>query len=121
MFAYLKGINLMKVKFSKAPLKDWLLSLSPSLRAALVPKFTGSSLNYVQKRIWTPDYEVSPVFKLKIAVGLDKASQGQCDFRDMVDEGDEIDWEYVRHELNKRLKTEASQRKSVALSASTTI
>lgn len=93
-------------KFSSASLKDWVLALVPSVRSELVGRFTGTSLNYILKRVWTPDHDLSPTFKLRIAVGLDKASQGQCDFRDMIDDSGEIDWDYVRRSLNKRMKAE---------------
>jgi hypothetical protein len=45
-----------------------------------------------------------PTFKAKIAIGLDKASRGKVDFREMLEDGDLIDWPYVRKRLNQMAK-----------------
>lgn len=97
--------------YSQLKLKDWMLGVAPQLRSELIERYTGSSLNYVMKRVWTPDHTFSPAFKLKIAVGIDQASQGACDFRDLIDGSEEIDWEYVRHALNRRQRAVTAAQK----------
>lgn len=88
-------------------LKDWLLSYPPEVREALITKNTGTSLAYVLKRVYLhPDDGTLPTFKAKIAIGLDKASRGQLDFKDMIEDADQIDWNWVA----KRLRQPAAKK-----------
>lgn len=97
-------------------LKNWIMSYPPEVREVLITKNTGTSLAYVLKRLYLhPDPETLPTFKAKIAVGLDKASRGQLDFRDMLEDSNEIDWNYVAKRLRqptaKKSLTEPEQVK----------
>lgn len=80
-------------------LKSWLQSMPVEVRDHLVQHHTGSGIQYINKRIYTAEPGEMPKFKMKIAVGLDKASRGQVDFRTMIDGGEEIDWAYVKRRL----------------------
>jgi hypothetical protein len=71
-------------------------------RDHLIRVNTGSSLNYISKRMYTTPPNDNCSFKLRVAVGLDKASRGVLDFRDLIAEGAEIDWAYVKLVLAKR-------------------
>ena len=102
--------------YSRVRLEDWMLKLPTSQRGDLIAANCDTSAGYVLKCCYTRNYEVAPTFKLKIAVGLDKASQGQVDFRDHVADRDDIDWHYVHKVLGQRLRAEA-QAKREALAA----
>lgn len=97
--------------YSRVRLEDWMLSLPTTQRADLIQRYCGTTPGYALKCVYTRNYEIAPTFKLKIAVGLDKASQGQVDFRDHVADRDEIDWAYVHKVLGQRLRAEAQARK----------
>ena len=86
-------------------MREWIGSIPTEVREQLVKLHTGSSRNYVLKRVYTAPLNKLPTFKMKIAVGLDKASRGKFDFRDLIAESDGIDWDYVRRALNSRMKT----------------
>lgn len=100
--------------YSKKPLGSWMLSVPPDFRDQLIRTHCGTSSGYILKRNYTYDYELAPRFKLKIAVGLDKASQGQVDFRDHIEDRDAIDWRYVHKVLGQRLRAEAAAAKATA-------
>jgi hypothetical protein len=91
-------------QYSELTLEQWLLAMPPDERKAVIVANTGTSLNYIQKRIWTRDYDVSPKFKLKIAVGLVKAAKGQLDLRDLTDEAEDVDWDFLRRTLTRTIK-----------------
>lgn len=83
-------------------LKNFILSVPHEVREAFVRQHTGSPLAYIMKRVYLTPPDELPTFKMKIAVGLDKASRGQIDFRDLIDEGRTIDWEIVKRRLNSK-------------------
>ena len=83
-------------------LRDWVLSTPLEARDHIIRVNTGSSLNYVCKRMYTTPPGDNCSFKLRVAVGLDKASRGVLDFRDLIAEGADIDWNYVRTAIVKR-------------------
>jgi len=83
-------------------LRDWVLSMPLEARDHIIRVNTGSSLNYINKRMYTTPPGDNCSFKLRVAVGLDKASRGLLDFRDLIAEGADIDWNYVRQMLGKR-------------------
>lgn len=98
-----------KKYFSKMTCLEWMKTIPRDRRAATI-KDSGLSARYFEKRCFDHDFEFSPAFKFRAAVGIDKASAGQCDFRDMVDESDLIDWDYVRQMLNHRMRKESSKK-----------
>jgi hypothetical protein len=83
-------------------MRDWLATIPPEVRDPLIRMHTGTNLAYVLKRVYTAPPDQLPTFKIRIAVGLDKASRGQLDFREMVAGGKDIDWDFVRKELDRR-------------------
>jgi hypothetical protein len=85
-------------------LKGWLFSYPPEVREPLIRQHTGTSLPYLYKRLYLTPPDTMPTFKAKIAIGLDKASRGKVDFREMLEDGDLIDWPYVRKRLNQMAK-----------------
>lgn len=89
-----------RLQYSSMSLNEYIHSIEPSQRVALLGEFCDTTPGYILKRVYTPDDEIS--FKMKIAVGLDKLSGGKVDFRDILTDGDQIDWEYIRKELNRR-------------------
>jgi hypothetical protein len=96
-------------------LKQWILSFPPEVRETLITKNTGTSMAYVLKRLYMHDNpDTLPTFKAKIAIGLDKASRGKLDFRDMLDGAAEIDWQYVKSALNKRGSWPPSEKELTA-------
>jgi hypothetical protein len=99
----LTDLKQAKGPYGPLPLIDWMRSMPRHQIDALLDE-AGTSHNYVAKRMYTYDYAYSPTFKFRIAVGIDKASRGQCDFRDMLEDTDHIDWEYVREALNHRTR-----------------
>lgn len=98
--------------YSKETLERWILSIQTVVRNELVEAHCGTSAGYILKRLYTRDYDLAPTFKLRIALGLDKASQGQVDFRDFVEGRDDIDWRYLHKVLGQRLRAEAASSKS---------
>lgn len=84
-----------------AKMKSWFMRLSASEREE-VAKAAGTSVPYLLKRMYTAPADRLPVFKTRIAVGLDRASGGSLDFRDMIGGGREIDWEYVCRKLGQK-------------------
>lgn len=97
--------------YSQKPLESWMLSIPTCVRNELVDANCGTSAGYILKRLYTRDYALAPTFKLRIAIGLDKASNGAVDFRDFIECRDDIDWHYLARVLTKRLKTEAAAAK----------
>lgn len=98
--------------YSQQTLEAWILGIPTGVREELIESNCGTTAGYVLKRLYTRDYTLAPTFKLKIAVGLDKASQGQVDFRDHVDGRDDIDWRYVHKVLGRRLRNEAAAERA---------
>jgi hypothetical protein len=98
--------------FSRIKLTDWMLRMPTAQRTDLIEANCGTTCAYVQKVCYSYNYSVAPTFKLKIALGLDKASQGQIDFRDHVADRDAIDWKYMWKVLGKRLRAEAAAAKA---------
>jgi hypothetical protein len=83
-------------------LKAFILSVPHEVRDAFIRQHTGSPLAYIAKRVYLTPPDELPTFKMKIAVGLDKASRGQLDFRQLIEGGNEIDWEFVKRRLNSK-------------------
>ena len=83
-------------------MKEWLATIPVELRAKMIEMHTGSNLPYILKKTYTTPADQLPKFKARIAIGLDKASRGQLDFRDMIVGGRSIDWDYVRKEVSRR-------------------
>lgn len=83
-------------------LKNFILSIPHEVRDAFVRQHTGSPYAYLAKRMYLTPPDELPTFKMKIAVGLDKASRGALDFRDLIDDGSSIDWDYVKRRLNSK-------------------
>lgn len=103
--------------YSRSTLEAWILGIPTVARDALIKSHCDTTAGYVLKRMYTRDYELAPTFKLKIAVGLDKASQGQVDFRDFVEHRDDIDWQYVHKVLGRRLRAEAAASRASSSAA----
>lgn len=94
-------------------LRDFILSIPHEVRDVLLRQHTHTTLGYLYKRLYEhPDDATLPTFKLKIALGLDKASRGKLDFRDMIEDADQIDWSYLRAALNRRGKAERLTKSS---------
>lgn len=100
--------------YSQKTLEDWILTIPTGTREELVESHCGTTAGYVLKRLYSRDYALAPTFKLKIAVGLDKASQGQVDFRDFLEARDDIDWSYLHKVLGQRLRAEAAAKRAAA-------
>lgn len=100
--------------YSKETLESWILSIPTTTREKLIESNCGTSSGYVLKRVYTRNYDLAPTFKLRIALGLDKASQGRIDFRDLIEGSEEIDWSYIHKMLGRRLREEAAAAKSEA-------
>lgn len=96
--------------YSKQQLIPWMLSIPTVVRNEIVQAHCDTSAGYILKRGYTHDYDLAPTFKLRIAVGLDKASNGELDFRDFIENRDDIDWHYIHRVLGKRLKAEAAAK-----------
>lgn len=107
MFDHTQNVKNVSL-YSQETLERWILSLPTVVRNELVQANCDTSAGYVLKRLYTRDYDLAPTFKLKIALGLDKASQGKVDFRDFVEGRDDIDWAYLHKVLGKRLRAEAA-------------
>jgi hypothetical protein len=89
--------------FGKMLLIDWFRNLPRDLRDEILAP-AGTDSNFVNKKLFTYNYEQNPAFRFHTAVGIDKASHGVIDFRDLTMNCHEIDWEYVRKALNHRTK-----------------
>ncbi len=87
-----------------AKMRKWIGTIPTEVREQMVAMHTGASLAYILKRIYSTPLDQLPTFKMKIAVGLDKASRGKFDFRDLIADSDGVDWDYVRRSLNARMK-----------------
>jgi hypothetical protein len=83
-------------------LKQWLAGVPIGVREQTIQQYTGSTLPYILKRLYICPPDQLPTFKLRIALGLDKASNGQLDFRTMIDGTDEIDWDYLKRRLSRK-------------------
>ena len=79
-------------------MKNWFMSL-PTRERARVAETVGTNVAYLNQMMYTTPADLMPHFQAKIAIGLDKASGGELDVRDMMQDGNEIDWEYVRKKL----------------------
>lgn len=81
---------------AEAPHKAYIRKL-PQIERDKLGHTAGVSGAYVTSLI----YRDANTLSLSMAIALDKYSNGELDFRDLVARREQIDWEFVKQKLNR--------------------